>query len=128
MQVLRELRYLTDSQMPDGYEEAFARARLAFRHHLVYDMERKVGRHTLVTSSSWSCLVSTSSLCVLVQCMVPLNPFKDEHLAMDLSFIGQQLPPDIAQGIVTGKLHPTTHRPYTPDEGKPSHSVSACDM
>lgn len=36
---------------------------------------------------------------------------------MDLSFIGQQLPPDVAQGVAEGRLHPTTHRPYSSDDG-----------
>jgi len=41
--VIRALRELGDVELPAGYLEDFARARITFRHHLVFEPEEQVG-------------------------------------------------------------------------------------
>lgn len=40
--MIRALRQLGEVPLPDGYLEDFARARITFRHHLVFEPEEQV--------------------------------------------------------------------------------------
>jgi hypothetical protein len=142
--VLQALRHLTDIPVPADYVDLFIRARLTFRHHLVFDPDAKVcvpvcakvlfvclcachwssfgAHHTqrIHAAGAGPLLPSHSSTHTPPsppqQAMVPLTPFQDCHVEMDLSFLGVQLTPDLAEAVALGRLHPHTHRPYTPPE------------
>ncbi|KAI9839736.1 MAG: Rad2 nuclease [Sclerophora amabilis] len=79
-------------KVPFGYIEAFAQADLTFRHQRVFcPTQRKIVLHT------------------------ELEGEMDED---SMSFIGQDIPADIAIGIACGDLHPMTKLPLIVDSGK----------
>jgi 5'-3' exonuclease len=87
--ILAQLRSSTSSfELPDGYEQAYERARYTFRHQTVYDPR--------------SCRT------------VPLMPYGENARALgDLSFLGRLLTPTTAAGVATSTLDPHTHQPYS---------------
>ncbi|CAM9847341.1 unnamed protein product, partial [Ectocarpus sp. 12 AP-2014] len=73
--------------IPEGYWEQYKRARLTFRHHVVYNPETETTMH--------------------------LMPIGNTAKELDnLRFLGEHLQPPIAQGVGSGRLLPTSHQPY----------------
>eukprot|EP00457_Paulinella_chromatophora_P002696 gb/GEZN01002701.1/.p1 GENE.gb/GEZN01002701.1/~~gb/GEZN01002701.1/.p1 ORF type:complete len:701 (-),score=78.66 gb/GEZN01002701.1/:287-2362(-) len=97
--VLRAVRMEWGQRMPATYEKDFRRAFLTFRHQRVYDLvnKRLVHLHPL-----------------------PPDPALKVEFS-DLSFLGQDLPNEVAEGIATARLDPSTHLP----RGLPQPAVSA---
>lgn len=78
--------------VPGDYMERFARARLTFRHHYVYDPEDGG--------------------------IVPLTPFTPAHLELDLRFLGPRHAPELARAVAEGRLNPDTLQAYAGSEGE----------
>ncbi|CAM9157672.1 unnamed protein product [Ectocarpus sp. 6 AP-2014] len=73
--------------IPEGYWEQYKRARLTFRHHIIYNPETETTMH--------------------------LMPIGNTAKELDnLRFLGEHLQPPIAQGVGSGRLLPTSHQPY----------------
>lgn len=86
---MRSVKFDGIKKVPEGYEEAFYRAEVTFRHQRVYcPKENK-----------------------LVFCNEPDGPLDDEHLI----HIGPDLDEDIAQGVARGELDPMTKAPLEPN-------------
>ncbi|KAL8674911.1 MAG: hypothetical protein Q9168_000715 [Polycauliona sp. 1 TL-2023] len=83
--ILRMLQFDGHYHVPAGYLEAFHRAELTFLHQRVFCPE-------------------TNSIVM----MTP--PGVDLH-AHDLSFLGAEVDPELALGIVKGDIHPMTKKP-----------------
>eukprot|EP00624_Nannochloropsis_granulata_P006604 evm.model.NODE_49765_length_66778_cov_45.246429.11 len=81
--ILQALRTMGGKTViPPEYIENFARARLTFRHHYVYDLDDK--------------------------CIVPLTPFAPAHLELDLGFLGPRHAQGLARDIAEGRVNPDT--------------------
>ncbi|CAM9142255.1 unnamed protein product, partial [Discosporangium mesarthrocarpum] len=87
-------------QVPDGYWTQYKMARLTFRHQVVYDLNKQCSVH-----------------------LMPLGRSAKEF--NDLSFLGSELPPHIAQGVASGHLDPNTHEPYRDGSLSPKAKLSA---
>jgi len=83
--------------VPQDYGRRVREARLVFLSQMVYDQCE--GRRR------------------------PLRPLPDEDGSIP-AFLGPQLPPDVAQGLAEGWLHPVTYQPLPPD-CSPSPSASS---
>ena len=73
-------------EIPDGYEEEWRKARLIFKHALVYDMRLKTLRH--------------------------LTPIPADIGVEDLSFLGPKYDDAEATSIATGDTDPITRKPF----------------
>ncbi|CAM9465207.1 unnamed protein product [Scytosiphon promiscuus] len=73
--------------VPEGYWAQYRKARVTFRHHIIYNPHTKTTMH--------------------------LMPLGDTAKDLDnLDFLGIHLQPPVAHGVGCGRLLPTTHQPY----------------
>lgn len=99
---MRSVKFDGTKKVPDGYEEAFLRAEVTFRHQRVFcPRENK-----------------------LVFCNEPEAPLDDEHLI----HIGPDLDEDIAQGVAQGYLDPMTKTPLVPHHTASNVSISFSNL
>mmetsp|Transcript_5085 Transcript_5085/g.9573 ORF Transcript_5085/g.9573 Transcript_5085/m.9573 type:complete len:353 (+) Transcript_5085:1-1059(+) len=81
--------------MSPDYEKGFHKAKLAFRHHIVFKFKDPIGG---------------------VEPLCPVVPKNLELLAehdRDLAFAGAHLPREVANLIAKGQLNPISHEPYS---------------
>ncbi|KAK8808398.1 hypothetical protein WA158_008299 [Blastocystis sp. Blastoise] len=92
-----ELMKLDGFNISKEYEEGFLRAVITFRHQTVYDPRS--------------------------HCTVPLLPYT-RNIVSPPDYIGPLLPPDIAEGVATARLHPWTHQPFLITEKEEEENIS----
>ena len=84
--ILRGIRFDASHAWPKNYEKDFKKARLCFRHQRVY--------------------------CPKTKRLVHLNPIPEGLAGRSLDFLGPSIDADKAEGIATGRLHPSLHTPW----------------
>lgn len=70
------------------YEEGFLKAVFTFRHQTVFDPKTKT--------------------------TVPLMPYPPAIRNNPPDYLGPLLPPDVAEAVAMGVIHPSTHQPLLP--------------
>ena len=89
---IKKVRLEGKHPMYEQYERDFERALLCFQHQRVWDPIQKCVRH-----------------------LTELTSEVMERYA-DLSFLGPEVDPEMAQRIADGEVHPTTLEPFTDDD------------
>lgn len=97
--ILRALHFEGNLSVPKEYEKKFARAKLTFKHHLIFDPRSRSCAH--------------------------LNPVPKMEKNYDISFCGPPIPDDIAAKIADGDIDPFTHAHFPSREKVESHRGSS---
>ena len=86
--IIRSLQFDGQFRVPNGYLKDFRQAELTFLHQWVFCPNRQI-------------LVMNTEL-------------TDEAKGIDLGFLGEHVPQEVAIGVATGQLNPTTKKPLEP--------------